>query len=829
MADDAAIMALPIEAVLEELCAALRDRPNAVLVAPPGAGKSTRAPLRLLEEPWAQTGKILLLEPRRIAARAAAARMAKSLGEQIGQTIGFRVRMQTRVSAATRLEVVTEGVFTRMILADPTLDGVAGVLFDEFHERSLDADLGLALALDAQSGLREDLRLLVMSATLDGARVRSLLGAAALVQSEGRAFPVETIYLGRDLGEDVAKAMARACRRAMAEQTGSVLAFLPGQAEILRCADFLGEMDLDPAIEIAPLYGALDNAAQDRAIAPAAAGKRKIVLATAIAESALTIEGVSTVIDGGLARAPRFDAGTGALRLETMRVSRASADQRRGRAGRLGPGVCYRLWDEAQTRALPAFEQPEILSCDLASLALDLAEWGATPAALRWLDPPPAGGFAAAQSGLQTMGALDADRRLTDFGRRLRAFPAAPSLAAMVLQGGEIGALTLAADLAVLLSERGLGGQGVDLAARLQAFRRDQGAKAREARLLAQNHVEQARKLGFGAQARIADEAAMLMLLARAFPDRIAKARPGKPGEFLMANGRGAFVEETDPLARAPFAIIAGLTGAVERQRIAAALPLSEAQFNAQFRTAMVEADEAQFDVAAKILRGRRVRRLGAIVLAETPLAAPSGPAAQAALLEAVRANGLELLAWSEGATAFLARARFVAAAAPADWPDWSAAALAAELETWLGPFLAGARDFSPLADGALTQALRSRLEPAAQRLLDRLAPSHLTTPAGPTHPIDYGAEGGPLVEVRMGELYGLDRHPTVLDGKVALTLALLSPARRPIQLTKDLPGFWRGSYRAVRAEMRAYYPKHVWPEDPLAAAPTTRAKPKPG
>ncbi|MFL5121529.1 MAG: ATP-dependent helicase HrpB, partial [Microvirga sp.] len=606
---------LPIDAALPELAAALAARPNAVLVAPPGAGKTTRVPLALLDEPWAKGKKIIVLEPRRIAARASAERMAKTLGERAGETVGYRVRFGSKVSRATRIEVVTEGIFSRQILDDPELDGVAAVLFDEFHERSLDADLGLALARDAQTGLREDLRILVMSATIDGARVASLLGDAPVVASEGRAFPVETRYLGRKPDAPLERQMADAIASALRADPGSVLAFLPGAAEIRRTENFLRERVQDASIEIVPLFGALDASVQDRAIAPAPNGMRKVVLATSIAETSLTIEGVRIVVDSGTARVPRYEPDIGLTRLETVRASRAAVDQRRGRAGRTEPGVCYRLWDEPQTASLAAYTQPEILSADLSSLALDLAQWGvADPTGLAFLDPPPGPAWKEAKSLLHELGALDADGRITAEGKSLRALALPPRLARMIVDSNRFGAGGPAAEIAAILTERGLGGDGADLDSRLDQFRRDRSQRAGSARDLARRWAQQ---VASAEKPKAEQDISTGAMLAFAFPDRVARNRGN--GSFVLANGRGAAVEQTSPLARAPYIAVGELTGTAASGRILLAAPITQGEIEHYFADQIESAEEIIFDRGAMALRARRRRTLHAVTLSEAP------------------------------------------------------------------------------------------------------------------------------------------------------------------------------------------------------------------
>lgn len=807
---------LPVHEALPELKAALAASSAAVLVAPPGAGKTTVVPLELLGESWVGAGKIIVLEPRRLAARAAADRMAATLGQRVGETVGYRVRMQTRVSAATRIEVVTEGVFTRMILADPELAGVACVIFDEFHERSLDADLGLALARDAQRVLRDDLRILVMSATLDGAAVARLLDGCPVVESLGRMFPVETTYVGRDERLRLEDQVVRAVERGLAEESGSLLVFLPGQGEILRTAERLAERVRRPDVDIAPLYGALDPRDQDRAIEPSSPGRRKVVLATSIAETSLTIQGVRVVVDCGLARVPRYDPASGLMRLATVRVSRAAADQRRGRASRTEPGACYRLWDEAETRALPAFADPEILDADLSGLALDLARWGARDAAgLAFLDPPPAAAFAEARALLRRLEALDADGVLTAHGRALVDMPLPPRLAHMVLKAAQTGQAPRAARIAALVTERGLGGRDADLRHRLDGLERDRSPRARDARTLADRWAGMAGKAGKGAP--LSDG----LLLAFAYPERVAKARGGQ-GEFQLVTGRGAFLEPTDALARAPWLAIAEMGGGDRRDRILLAAPL-EAEELAAFKD-QFETEERLDESGAGRLRVKRMTRLGRLTLREEIDENPDPVLIAQALADRVRRDGLSVLPWGEAAASLRERANFLRARDPA-WPDLTDAALLAQLDDWLTPVLQGLRGLGALKPDILDGALRTLVPWDQQRRLDAEAPARWTAPTGNTFAIDYAAEGGPRIDVRVQEVYGLATHPTV--GGVPITLSLLSPAHRPIQTTKDLPGFWKGSWKDVRTDMRGRYPKHVWPEDPATAAPTTRAKPR--
>jgi ATP-dependent helicase HrpB len=807
---------LPVDEVLPELRAVLAACSEAVLVAPPGAGKTTRVPPGLLNEPWAQSGKIILLSPRRIAARAAAARMASERGERVGDTVGYRVRLDSRVGPKTRIEIVTEGVFTRMILDDPELKGVAGVLFDEFHERSLEGDLGLALARDAQSGLRPDLRIVVMSATLDAARVSALLGDAPVVLSEGRMFPVRHVYRPRDPRAPLEQEMVSAVRTALAAERGSALVFLPGVREIERTADALRANITDANIDVRPLYGAMSPADQDAAIAPAPAGRRKVVLATSIAETSLTIEGVRIVVDSGLARRPRFEPALGLSRLETVRASQAAIAQRAGRAGRLEEGVCWRLWSEGETRALPEFDRPEILDADLSGLALDLAAWGVNdPARLGWLDPPPKPAWTEAIALLKRIGALDEAARLTPRGAVIARLPLPPPLAHMVIGAAAQGEALLAARIAVLLTEQGLGGRSADLRERLHRFAGERGQRAEAARRLADRIAKAAGAPG------AADEEQAGRVLALAFPDRVAKARGNG---FVMANGRAAVIDAASPLAREPYVVVADIAGAAGRAQVLLAAPIALTDIEAQFGDQIRSHATVSVDPATGAVRGRRVRRLGRLVLSESPLERLTGAELEEALLDAVSAEGLHLLDWDEAATQARARVAFMRSIEGEAWPDWSDEALVQTAPDWLAPALSGA---STLREVDVPRALLSSLPYDLKRRLDAEAPAKFETPAGSTLTIDYTAEGGPALDVRLQEVFGQDKHPSVAGGRVPLTLRLLSPAHRPVQTTKDLPGFWRGSYAAVKSEMRGRYPKHPWPENPLTAPPTRRAKPR--
>jgi ATP-dependent helicase HrpB len=896
---------LPIDVVLDELARTLDQNNAAVLVAPAGAGKTTRVPLALLDAPWVRAKKIIVLEPRRIAARASAERMAHTLGERVGETVGYRVRFGSKVSRATRVEVVTEGIFSRQILDDPELNGVAAVLFDEFHERSLDADLGLALARDAQTGLREDLRILVMSATLDGARVAKLLGEAPVIASEGRAFAVETRYLGRRADAPLERQMADAIAMALRADPGSVLAFLPGAAEIRRTQNLLAERVHDASVEIVPLFGALDSAVQDRAIAPAPKGHRKVVLATSIAETSLTIEGVRIVVDSGVARVPRYEPDIGLTRLETVRASRAAVDQRRGRAGRTEPGVCYRLWDEPQTAAFAAYTQPEILSADLSSLVLDLAQWGVgDPATLAFLDPPPLPALKEARGLLRELGALDADGRITAEGKSLRALALPPRLARMIVDSHRLGAGAAAAAIAAILTERGLGGDNVDLDVRLDALRRDRSQRADSARALARRwasqvaagevasrkssaeyaNVERARrKTGPSAPSPLAGEGrgggstravgvratpfpnleselrslrtpqgggeprqlagtkrenqtpsgeeppSTGVMLALAYPDRVARNRGN--GSFILANGRGAALEQTSALSRAPYIAVAELTGTAAQGRILLAAPITQAEIELHFADQIETADEISFDRGAMALRARRKKTLHAITLSEAPLALQASAETAPVLADGLVSAGLDQLPWSKPAKQWRDRVMFLRAAEAEashnSWPDLSDDALAAQREAWLVPALYDKTSLKDLSPGDLSDALMTLLPWELRGPLEREAPTHFEAPTGTQLAIDYEAEQGPTIAVRLQELFGLNTHPSIAKGAIPLVLELLSPAHRPVQVTRDLPGFWRGSYAAVRSDLRGRYPRHPWPEDPANAVPTRRVKSK--
>lgn len=821
---------LPIHAVLPELLAALRRTSNAVLVAPPGAGKTTAVAPALLGENWCG-GEILLLSPRRLAARAAAERMASLAGEAVGKTIGYATRMDSKRSAATRVSVVTEGIFVARIQSDPELAGVSAVLFDEVHERSLDSDFGLALALDAQAALRPDLRLVAMSATLDGARFSGLMHDAPVIESEGRSYPLELRHIGRAAEARIEESVAAAVRAALREAEGGVLAFLPGVAEIERTADRLADV---PGVALHKLHGSLDPAAQRAAIAPSE--MRKIVLATSIAETSLTLDGIRVVVDSGLARRPRYDRAAGMTRLVTERASQAAVTQRAGRAARQGPGVAYRLWEAAATAGLPRFDPPEILEADLSALTLDCALWGVNdPRELRWLDSPPEAAIAEARARLTALEALDGDGRPTAHGKAIARLPLPPRLAHMLVRAGEIGLARIAAQVAVLLGERGLGGQDADLELRLRRWKTERGPRAEKARKLAERWARLL-PLPFRGEGRGEGQSGagpfqpplpsplpasgereqdVATCIALAFPDRIAKRRDASGESWASAGGRGFKLDPTSPLARAEWLAVAETQGMAAGARILSAAQIDAAAVEALFAERIEARRSVRFDPATGRIEALRERRLGAIRLSSGPDSNADPAEIERALLEAVRSHGLELLPWSPTGKALRIRAGYAGIEALSD------AALLADLDEWLPPLLAGKRRLDAIE--GLTTALANRLGWEGQKALDRIAPARFESPAGSTHEIDYAAEAGPTVELRPQALFGLAEHPMV--GSTPLVLSLTSPAGRPIQTTRDLPGFWAGSWAAVAKEMRGRYPRHPWPDDPASASATLRTK----
>ncbi|MBP2228131.1 ATP-dependent helicase HrpB [Azospirillum agricola] len=850
--------ALPIEPVLPALLDALRGRGVAVLQAPPGAGKTTRVPLALLEQPWLSGPRIIVVEPRRLAARAAAHRMAAMLGEEVGGTVGYRVRQDTRVGPRTRIEVVTDGLFLRQIQDSPELDGVGAVLFDEFHERGIDSDLALALARESREALRGDLRLMAMSATLDGGPVAALLGGAdgpaPIVTSEGRAFPVETRHLDAPPpGGRIEDAVAATVRRALREEPGNALVFLPGTGEIRRVQALLEQADLGANVLLAPLFGDMSAEAQDAAIAPTPPGTRKVVLATAIAETSLTIEGIRIVVDSGLMRVPRFDPRGGMTRLTTVKVSQASADQRRGRAGRLEPGVCYRLWPEAAHRALAPHTTPEILDADLAPLALELAAWGVRdPADMPWLDAPPAAAMAQARELLEELGALDPTGAITARGRRMTRLGVHPRLARMMLAGTEMRLGPLACTVAALLGERDIvrsqpGFRDSDLRLRVDLVtgeeRGGQGAARGLAvdRHRARQAVRQAqtwrRQLGLpgtgggGKGAAVGDSGATGRLLALAYPDRIGQRRPGgSPGgvaaQYRLSGGRGAYFQEAEPLSAEDWLVVADLDGAARESRIFLAAPVTLAELEEMFADRIRSEDIVVWDGREQAVLARRRRRLFALVLKDERLPKPAPDAMTAAMVEGIRAMGLACLPWSDELRKWRTRLAFLRRREGEEWPDLSDQALLDGLEDWLAPFLDGVSRRAHLDRVDLSSALRALLPWELKARMDAEAPTHVEVPSGSRVPIDYDGEE-PVLAVRLQEMFGLAETPRIAGGKVPLLLHLLSPARRPVQVTRDLASFWANAYKAVKADLKGQYPKHYWPDNPLEAEPTARAKPR--
>jgi ATP-dependent helicase HrpB len=806
---------LPVDEALPRLKAALAARNAAVLVAPPGAGKTTRVPLALLDAPWLGRAKIVMQEPRRLAARAAARRMAATLGEQVGETVGYRVRLDSKVGPRTRIEVVTDGLFLRRLQDDPSLEGVGCVIFDELHERGLESDLAFALVRESQGALRDDLRILAMSATLDPGPVSQRLGdrsgGAPVVESAGRMFAVETRYLDREPAGRIEDTVASAVRGAVSAETGSALVFLPGVAEIRRVEERLA--NLGPDIDVAPLYGDLTSAEQDRAIAPAPAGRRKVVLATSIAETSLTIEGVRLVIDSGLMRVPRFSPRSGMTRLETARVSQASADQRRGRAGRLEPGICYRLWPEESQRGLLPFTPPEILDADLAPLALELAAWGvADTATLPWLTPPPAASLATARALLLDLGAIDSVGAITPHGRAMVRLGQHPRLAHLVIKGRELGQGRVAALLAAILSERDF--------LRLPPGQRDADLRHRIDLALAGRAPRQigelARRLTHAeARKETPDVAGTGALLALAYPDRIGRRRPAALGRYLLSGGRGAVLQEGDPMANEEFLVVADLDGSAQDARIFLAAPISAAEIEELYgeRIATEEVVEWRDAVVA-----RRRRRFGGLVLEDKPLDRPAPEKVKAAMLAGLRQRGLP---WTDELRAWRQRIAFLRHQ-DQSWPDLSDTALADSLDDWLAPFVDGAARRIDFAAGLKTLVPWER-----QRQLDKLAPTHIEVPSGSRIPVDYTNAAEPTLSVRLQEMFGLMETPRVGGGKVPVLIHLLSPARRPVQVTRDLTSFWANGYKAVKAELKGRYPKHYWPDDPSVAEPTARVRPR--
>ena len=853
--------ALPIDDALPALRDALRARTVSVLEAPPGAGKTTRVPLALLQEPWIAGQKLVMLEPRRLAARAAAHYMAKQLGEQVGGTVGYRVRGETRVSRQTRIEVVTEGVLARLLSADATLEGYGAVLFDEFHERSLHADLGLALVLETQQ-VRDDLRVLVMSATLDGDAVAQLLadaqGAAPVVRSSGRMFPIETHYRPPRTDERIEATTSRVVREALDANDGDVLVFLPGMGEQRRVEERLAG-SVPTTVRVHVLHGTMPLAEQDAALATAPMGTRKVVLSTSVAETSLTVEGVRVVVDAGQSRVPRYDATAGLTRLHTVRVSRASADQRRGRAGRVAPGACYRLWDVHEEHGFLASTRPEIIDADLSSLALELADAGiADPLQLRWLDAPRAAAFAQARTLLAQLGALSDEGplgRVTAHGKRMAALPLAPRLAHLLLVAAERGQLVLGASIAALLEERDvLRGEGfvrapADLRLRTEFLHGDREAASAYGAHADRDGVRRVRQSAGELVKRVKggssdsgswdsgksnsgndttwDDADVGTLLALAFPDRVAQRRAGSEGRYLLRNGSGAALPKGDSMYDEPFLAVAELEGQPPEYRIVRAAPLSLDDLRADFGEQLVRASVVAWDERSRSVKAVERTKLGAITLEEKPQREPDADAVCTALVEQLQRVGVSAWPWREGVQKLRERLAFVHHHDATTWPDVSDGALVDTLAEWLGPYLDGVRTWAQLEQVDWHEALFSLVPWSQRAALDRLAPTHLEVPSGSRIALDYSEPAAPVLAVKLQEVFGWTSTPTLFDGRVPVTLHLLSPAQRPVQVTRDLAGFWKHSYFEVRKELRGRYPRHPWPDDPLTAEATRRAKPR--
>lgn len=827
---------LPIERILPDLQKILRAGVNAVLIAAPGAGKTTRVPLALLNESWLSGRRILMLEPRRLAARTAALYMAASLGEEVGETIGYRMRLDTQVGPNTRIEVITEGVLTRLLQADPALENVGAVIFDEFHERNLHADLGLALCLQSQSLLREDLRILVMSATLDAQPVAELLDNAPVIISEGRSYPVETHYLAIPIKGNLEKEMVKTVRTALDDHEGDILVFLPGAGEIRRLEEKLLEVNLGAHVRIYPLYANLSIATQEAAIAPSPLGESKVVLATSIAETSLTIEGVRIVIDGGWIRVPRFSPRTGMTRLETVRVSQASSEQRRGRAGRLGPGTCYRLWTEQENRHLSPHRTPEILEADLTSLALELAVWGVTdPRELDWLTPPPEASYNQARELLGQLGAVDQRGRLLPHGKSMADLGLHPRLAHMILKAVELGYGRLACELAAILSERdflraSFGAVTADLRQRVELLRDAENRQEAEIDRSLRNRImreAQYWKVRLGVQAEgMDDKDACGLLLAFAFPDRIGVRRGA--GRFLLRNGRGAILSELQPLAQEAALVAVELDDQGPESRIFLAAPIDLEAVQNYFTDQMKIESLVFWDPSQKMVKARKRVRLGALILQDHPLPAPNPEEVLAALLQGVKEEGLGLLSWTKSARQLQQRLIFMHHQEPENWPDMSDEALIITRSDWLAPHLYGLKSGQDIKGLNLTGIMEEMFTWDQLRELEAAAPTHVVVPSGSRIPIDYSDPTAPVLAVRLQELFGMTDTPRVANGRVPLTLHLLSPANRPVQVTRDLMSFWQKTYFDVKKDLKGRYPKHYWPDDPFMAVPTNRVRPRP-
>jgi len=831
---------LPIEAVLPELKEEIAANSNVVLVAQPGAGKTTRVPLALLEEPWLAGRKIIMLEPRRLAARTVSRYMAAILKERVGGTVGYRVHRDTCATLDTRIEVVTEGILTRMLQNDPALENVGLIIFDEFHERSLHADLGLALALECQAVLREDLKILVMSATLETERIASLLGNAPVIRSEGRAFPVDTQYLLRSAGERLEVFVATKVQEVLQQQEGDILVFLPGAGEIKSVERQLGGRIVDSSVDIRPLYGELSPEQQDAALLPAKPGRRKLVLATSIAETSLTVEGVRTVIDCGLMRVQRFSPRTGMSRLETVMVSRHSADQRRGRAGRLGPGSCYRLWTSSEDAGLTNENTPEILAADLTSLCLELAAWGVTdPQELNWLDCPPKAAYSQAVELLKQLGALDSDGKITAHGRRINQTGLHPRLAHMVLAAVAMGMGPEACCLAALLSERDMlrgtdGAEDVDLRLRMEVisglYSTKQSGFGHAGGRKRLNRLKQEIEYWLTKFSVLMptdfDSSRCGIILSLAYPDRIAQNKGN--GRFLLRNGRRARMKEQQLLVMEPFIVAADLADTGADSRIFLAAPVQEQELHQYMAEQIEDAQVIRWDEQAKAVRAIKYQRLGALLLKEEVVRSEDRERVLAALLQGIRLEGLDLLPWTQSSRQLQARLQFLRRV-DASWPDVAEEHLLDTLESWLAPYLYDITTVQQLQRLRLNEILESMLPWDQRQRLDEWAPTHWKVPSGRSIAIDYTDPATPVLSVKLQEMFGATASPVIGGGRVPLTIHLLSPAGRPVQVTSDLASFWANGYFAVKKELKGRYPKHYWPEDPFSAIATSRVRPLEG
>lgn len=830
---------LPIDDCMAELLEVLGNKKFAVLVAPPGAGKTTRVPLAILGQKWLKNQKIIMLEPRRLAARSAAYHLAELLGEKPGETIGYRVRMDSKVGKDTRLEIVTDGVFTRMILEDPELSGIGAVIFDEYHERSMDGDLGLALAIECADAFRPDLRILPMSATIDGAKVANLFDKTfgknvsektPVITSLGRTFPVEILHQSKSPDARLEETMANAIKTTLRKTQGSLLCFLPGQGEIERVHQSLGPMPEN--VEVFKLYGALDHKEQSRAVRPAAGNKRKVILATSIAETSLTIDGVTTVIDSGLARVPVYEANTGLTRLKTVKASKASITQRAGRAGRTAPGLALRLWHEGQTGSLPDYERPEILEADLTALVLDLAQWGVfDPAQLRWLDEPPQKSWKEAKSLLLFLEAIDENGALTVHGKKIRALGLSPRLANMVVKAAEYGATPIAARLAMVLSERGLGGTGVDLSVRLENLSKDRSPRGKEAN----KHVERIVKQAVGHAGSTKSNSprdpdiSVGALLSFAWPERIAERMSDGPDGntmFRLANGRRAKMDTATNLSKEKYIVVSDLQGAASSARIFGAASILEEEIKLHHVRSIIRERTAEFDQANDKVKIRSTEKIGSVILSAINAPISDTDDIPTLLIQQLREKGLEKTLASKSVSSFRTRAEFLHKIMPQEVPSFSLEELRRDLEYWLLPMIPGASSFKEIDSEKIIEGLKLRLGYSNIQKLDQAVPKTFMLPSRSSHALEYG-ENEVTLRARVQEFYGLNQHPSILDGKLPLTLEFLSPAMRPIQKTNDIVGFWRGSWSDVRKDMRGRYPKHYWPEDPASALATTRAKPR--